>query len=100
MSSMNRWRGLKALVQDAVEHGSRAVERVHMQTARRPFAILEQIPPIAAPTRVVHVVHDVTVTTSYAAVRLVNRVVGATVDIALDAVSETTDEPPGGERMD
>jgi hypothetical protein len=91
MSSLKKWRGLKALVQDVVVHGSRAVERVHMETARRPFAILEQVPPIATPTRVIHTVHDVAVTTTYSAVRLVTRVVGATVDVALDAIDD--DEP-------
>lgn len=94
MSSIDRWRGLKSLLQDVVEHGSRAVERVHLETARRPFAVLELIPPIAAPARVVHVVHDVVVTTSYGAVRLVNRAVGATLDVALGAASEPEGPPP------
>ena len=40
--------------------------------------VLEAIPPVAAPAKVVHVVHDLVVTTSYASVRAVNRVVGAT----------------------
>ena len=34
---MSRWYGLKALVEDVVENGSRAVEQVHRETARRPF---------------------------------------------------------------
>ena len=29
---MQRWRGLKSLIVDAVEHGSRAVERVQKET--------------------------------------------------------------------
>lgn len=95
MSPRSRWHGFKALVQDVVEHGSRAVERVHLETARRPFAILEQIPPIAGVARVVHVVHDVTVTTSYASVRAVNRVVGATLDVALSVSPRS--EPEGSE---
>jgi hypothetical protein len=90
--TMQRWRGLKALVQDAVEHGSRAVERVHLATARRPFAILEAIPVVATPTRIVHVIHDATTSTVYGSIRLVNRAVGATLDVALDA-ADAREEP-------
>lgn len=80
---IGRLRGLRALVEDAVHHGSLAVERVHMETARRPFSILEKIPPIAVPVQVVHAVHDASVAASYAAVRLVNRAVGRALDAAL-----------------
>ncbi len=96
MSALKKWRGLKALVQDVVEHGSSAIERVHRATAERPFRILEKIPPIAAPTRIVRAIHDVAMTTSYASVRLVNRVVGASLDVVLDAVetrAPSQDEP-------
>ncbi|MFV8749389.1 hypothetical protein ACNOYE_02430 [Nannocystaceae bacterium ST9] len=83
-----KWRGLKALVHDAVEHGSRAIERVHLDTARRPFALLEIVPGIATPTKVVHVVHDALVTTSYSAVRLVNAALGKAADVALDLLDD------------
>ncbi len=90
-----RWRGLGALVRDAVEHGSRAVERIQKQTAARPFAILEAIPGVAGPTRIVHVVHDVTVSGTHWSIRLVNRAVGKTVDVVLSALDEEPDEPTG-----
>ena len=44
MRALRRWRGLVALVRDGVEHGSRAVEKVHLETAERTFAILEADP--------------------------------------------------------
>jgi len=81
-----RWRGLALLVRDAVEHGSRAVEKVHLETARRPFVILEHIPAIAEPTKLVHTVHDLAVTSVYETIRIVNRVVGSTVDVAFDTL--------------
>lgn len=84
MSSQKRWHGLKDLVQDAIEHGSTAVEQVHKATAARPFDILEQIPVIATPTRIVRVVHDVSVSTVYSAIRITNRTVGRVVDIATE----------------
>ena len=86
MTTMKRLRGLRALVQDVVEHGSSAIERVHLATARRPFAVLESIPGVAPPARLVHAVHDVSVAGVYATIRLVNRAVGASVELALDAV--------------
>ncbi len=85
MNAEKRWHGLRALVHDAIEHGSTAVEQVHKATASRPFDILEQIPAVATPTRVVRVVHDVTVTTVYSAIRLSNRTVSRVVDVALEA---------------
>ena len=86
MTDLAKWRGLKALLVDAVEHGSRAIERVHLETAKRPFAILEQIPVVAEPAKLVHEVHDAVVGTTYALVRTANRAAGLTVDVALDAV--------------
>jgi hypothetical protein len=86
MTRYKRWRGLTALLEDAVEHGSRAVERIHMETTRRPFWVIEKIPGVAAPTKVVHAVHDVAVGTTYEAVRLVNRAVGAVLDVTLGAL--------------
>jgi hypothetical protein len=93
MTQLKQWRGLKALVADAVEHGSRAVEKVHMATAHRPFTILEHIPVVAAPTHVVHVVHDVAVTQTYQAVRLVNRAVSALLGWTLDVLETRAAQP-------
>ncbi|MET0593903.1 MAG: hypothetical protein ABW133_14470 [Polyangiaceae bacterium] len=84
MSTWAQWRGVAALIRDGVEHGSRAVERVQLETARRTFAILEQIPPIAAPTRVVHVVHDKSVGTVHAMIRGINAAVGGAIAVTLE----------------
>jgi hypothetical protein len=91
MSTKERWRGLAALVQDAVEHGSRAVERVQKATAERPFAVLEKIPSIATVAKGVHAIHDASVSTVHGAIRTVNRVAGRTVTIVVDAVKERGD---------
>jgi hypothetical protein len=94
MTDTKRLRGLKALVQDVVEHGSRAVERIQKETARRPFEILEAIPPIAIPARGVHAIHDASVSGVHSIIRLVNRVVGETVDAALDHVEKRAEGHP------
>jgi hypothetical protein len=92
MSTMKRLRGLRALVQDAVEHGSRAVEEVHKATAARTFFVLEAIPPIAKPARIVHVVHDASLTGIYGTIRVVNQVVGKALDVAIDVAEASDDE--------
>jgi len=89
MTDFKRLRGLKALVQDVVEHGSTAVQRVHLETAARPFVILELIPGIAAPAHTVRQVHDLYVSGVYGTIRAVNRVVGKTLDVALDVAEGT-----------
>jgi hypothetical protein len=73
------WRGVVALVGDAVEHGSRAVERVHLETAKRPFVILEHVPVVAPFARVVHVAHDATTRTVYGTIRAVSAGIGAVI---------------------
>ena len=76
---MERWRGLKDLVQDAIDQGSTAVEQVHQQVARRTFDILEYVPPLAEPARRARLLQEAVIGGAYDAIRLVNRVVGAEV---------------------
>ncbi|MGO9839435.1 MAG: hypothetical protein ACLP1X_35090 [Polyangiaceae bacterium] len=91
MVDLKRLRGLRALIEDAVEHGSGAIERVHLATAARPFAVLERIPPTALVARSVHVAHDAIATSVYGTIRATNRLLGAAAAIALD-VAETLDD--------
>ena len=88
----SRVRGLATLVRDAVEHGSRAVEKVHLELAGRPFSLLEHVPGIETPTKAVHIVHDLSVQTVYGSIRLVNGIVGATMEAALDAAERADRE--------
>lgn len=93
MSDLKRWRGMCALITDAVEHGATAVERVHLATARRPFAVLARIPGVAQPAQGVQRLHDAAVSSVYASIRGVNRAVGATLDIALEHVERGMNDP-------
>jgi hypothetical protein len=90
---MQRWRGLKALVQDAVDHGSRAVERLQKEAASRPFDLLEQIPQIRTPVKGIREIHDTAVSSVHEMIRLVNRVAGETIDGVLDALPEEQRQP-------
>lgn len=94
MSTLKRLRGLRALVGEAIEHGSKAVEEVHKATAARTFFVLEAIPPIAKPAKVVHIVHDASLTGIYGMIRVVNRVVGKSLDVAIDVAESSEPEHP------
>jgi hypothetical protein len=90
-STIERIRGLRALIEDAVEHGSSAVERVHLETAHRPFAVLDLVPGLQIPARGARVVHDQIVSGTYETVRLVNRVVGRSLEAVIDAAEQLGD---------
>jgi hypothetical protein len=90
---MRRLRGAIALLSDAVEHGTSAIERVHLATAARPFAILEAIPPTALVAKGVHVAHDAISSGVYGTIRAVNRVARSAVSLVLDAADSPSNEP-------
>ncbi|MBI4508089.1 MAG: hypothetical protein HY698_00535 [Deltaproteobacteria bacterium] len=82
----NQLRGLIALVRDAVHHGSLAIEELEKKSASRPFELLEQIPPLALPARLVHIAHDAGVSGVHIAIRGVNHAVGEALRAVLLAV--------------
>jgi hypothetical protein len=82
------------LVGQVVDQGAAAIERVHLETARRPFAILERIPLLAAPAETVHIIHDAAASTVYAIVRIVNDAAGKTLDAVIDTVAPSSGGSP------
>jgi hypothetical protein len=86
VTDTKRWRGVRALVEAAVDQGASAVERVHLATARRPFAILQWIEPIREPVALVQAIHDGIVSGVYSSVRAVNHALGTTLELVLDVV--------------
>ncbi|MGH7435470.1 MAG: hypothetical protein ACRENE_07330 [Polyangiaceae bacterium] len=83
-NDIRRLRGAAELLGDAVEHGASAIERVHLATVARPFAILEAIPPTALVARGVHVAHDAIAQGVYGSIRMVTRLARAAVTTAID----------------
>jgi hypothetical protein len=84
MTDRARWLGLSAMLGDAVEHASIAIERIHMSSTKLPFEIIERIPPIAAPAQLVHEVHDTLVTSTYKQIRWWNGALQKLVRAALE----------------
>ena len=103
---LGRWRGLISLVQDVTANGATAIERVHLETARRVFSVATHAiaefsasPATAtAATELLHALHDRAATASYEGVRLVAHLVGgganaalATLDSPVDGAAEHLD---------
>lgn len=86
---MKRWRGLKALVHDAVDLTTTIVGETHEQVAKKAMAVLETIEPIAGPARVVNDLRRETTEGVLSAVKLVNRTVEQLTDAGLDQVDDT-----------
>lgn len=73
------WQRLAAyrgLVVDAVEHGVTAIQEVQEKLTKRPYDVLEAVPPLEAPVKVVKAVHYGVMRGSYRTIRMINRLTG------------------------
>lgn len=84
---MKRWQGTRALVGEAIEHGSRAVERVQLELAKTPFDLLERVPGLKVPVSGIRELYNTGVSSTHTMIRLATKVAGDTVGVVLDAVS-------------
>lgn len=89
MSSLEKWRGLKDLVVDAVDHGSQAVEAIHLASSRRVFRIVRVVPGADVPARLVEGIYEGSVKRTYGTVRFVAKLVGGTIDFGLELAGAT-----------
>ncbi|MCA9490779.1 MAG: alpha/beta fold hydrolase [Myxococcales bacterium] len=100
---MRRWRGLKALVHDAVDATADLVREGNDASHRQVRRVTDRIEGIATPARLVDGVVRLGTHTTVASVQAVNRVVEALTDVALDAtvsVDPAPAEPPIPMRSD
>ncbi len=86
-----RWRGLKALVHDAVDVTTDLVQVGHESTARSVRAVTDRIEPIAAPARAVDDVRRVSTRGILGTIRMVNRGVERASDFVIDRATSRTD---------
>lgn len=84
---MRRWRGLKALVHDAVDRTTELVEEGHESTSRSVMKVLGAIEPLAEPARFVDGVRRVATKGVLGTIRTVNRAVEVVTDVGLDAAA-------------
>lgn len=74
----------RALLEDAVDRGATAVQRVQEELTQRPYHVLGQIPPLAAPSELVRSAHFAALRGVYGAIRAVNSVAGAVLHEGID----------------
>jgi hypothetical protein len=67
----------RALLEDAVEQGSTAIQQVQMEMTARPYDLIERIPPLEVPAKFVRTTHFAGIRFVYGATRSINRLVGA-----------------------
>lgn len=87
-----RARGLVRLLRDGVVHGSRAVETIEKGYATRTYSILEAVPIVAGPAKVVRLVHDVARASTHGIIRGVTEVAATVADEALVATLGAEEE--------
>jgi hypothetical protein len=83
--AVNRLRGLADLLQDAVQHGTIAVEKVHQSVARTPLDVVAIVPPLAAPARWVAAWQSRMIARTYDTIRETSAAVGVLVRAVVDA---------------
>ena len=82
-----RIKGFKRLIHDGVERGAVFVEKHHRHAAEKPFRVLESIPPIAVPTRIVHRIHNGVLWLTYGSIRSINQVTEMADDWVVDRLA-------------
>jgi hypothetical protein len=90
--TLRQMKGLNDLVADAVEAAVTRAEEMHRAIARRPYAVLKRISPVAAPMRIVEFVETRISGSVYWTVRFATRVSGAFVAEVLDRLDARGDE--------
>jgi triacylglycerol lipase len=93
---MQRWRGLKSLIHDAVDYTTELVEEGHESTSRSVMRAFDLVPPLAGPARAVDGVRRVTTKGVLQTIRVVNRAVQVVTDLGLDVAERAMDEDTQG----
>ena len=92
-TTLRQLRGLKDLIEDAVEAGVTRTERMHVAIARYPYAVLTRLTPIAAPVRGVEFVQTTITGSVYWTIRLATRVTAVTATRVLDHLGAADQSP-------
>jgi hypothetical protein len=79
-------RGIKDLIQTAVDEAVGAIEAAHYDIARKPFVVLAWFKPIAMPARDVECVQQSITSSVYRSIRAANLLAGALATLVLEEV--------------
>lgn len=74
----------RALLEDAIDQGVSAVQRVQEELTQRPYDLMAELPPLQAPTALVRSAHFAALRGVYGAIRAVNSATGAALHVGID----------------
>jgi hypothetical protein len=81
---LERLDAYRALLEAAIHQGTTAVQQVQEELTQRPYDLLQQIPPLAAPAQLVRSAHFGALRGVYSMIRAVNSVTGAALHEGID----------------
>lgn len=84
---MQRLRGLKALIHDAVDQTADLVREGHESTARAVQSVIDHVAPLAGPVRTINSVRRVSTAGVLNTIKIVNRAVEAVSDAGMNLVT-------------
>jgi hypothetical protein len=85
-------RGIKDLIQDAVDAGVDATEKLHLIIMRKPYAALEKIDAIAAPVHLVERVQNTITIGTYQSIRTINKLSATIASRVIDHLEESAEK--------
>ncbi|MCA9577427.1 MAG: alpha/beta fold hydrolase [Sandaracinaceae bacterium] len=88
MDTMRRWRGLKALIHDAVDATVDLVREGHESTSRGVMRVTDELGSLEKPARAVDGLRRVATDGVLGTIKVVNRAVEALSDVGIDAASQ------------
>lgn len=83
-------RGVKDLLQGAVDAGVNASERLHLEIARKPYTVLKQLDPIAAPVQTVEQIQESITLGVYQSIRAITRISATVAGEVIDRIEAAT----------
>lgn len=92
--TIRKLRGAVELVTDAVEAATTEAQRTHEALARKPYAVLSRIEPIAGPARAIESLQFAITAIAYGTVRAGNAIAGAVFTAAIDRLSASARTRP------
>ena len=92
--SIQQIRGVVDLIHDTVAGSVDAIEETHQTIARKQFALLKQIDPIAAPVRTIEHIERSIAGGVYQSIRLTNRLAATLSTQVLNWLEEAEEPPP------
>ncbi|KPA12809.1 histone [Candidatus Magnetomorum sp. HK-1] len=89
---MTKLRGIKDLVQAAIDKGATSVEEVHMSIANMPLNVLEKVSLLESPAKEIKKIHEKSVGSVYNLIRKINNEAGEIAETLINKAEKIENE--------